>query len=118
MIKLLLKLAIAALIANMAWHVMTAYMAYYKFKDAVQQTTQFGNDKTLDSLKRRVLQHASDYDLPIDENDFTIKRDSFHTVTDGSYTRPIDLLPWYTRQWTFTFHIDTFSDAPMTGGDR
>lgn len=115
MIKLLIKLAIVALVANAAWHVMVAYMSYYKFKDAVQQTTQFGNDKNLDQLKARVLALASDYDLPIGDDDVTIKRDMLHTIVDGSYTKPIDLAPGYSRQWTFTFHTDTFSEAPMTG---
>jgi hypothetical protein len=118
LIKLILKLAVVAIVANLVWHLMTAYTAYYKFKDAVQQTTQFGNDKSLPQLKKRILQLAAEYDLPIGEDDFTVTRESFHTITDGSYTRPIDLLPSYTRPWTFTFHIDTFSDAPMTGQDR
>jgi hypothetical protein len=118
LIKLLIKLAIVALIANMAWHVMTAYMSYWKFKDAVQQTTLFGNDKSLAQLKDRILQLAGDYDLPLDDGDVTVRRDSFHTITEGSYTRAVDLLPWYTRQWPFQFHIDTFSDAPMTAPDR
>lgn len=118
MIKPLLKLAVVGLVANMAWHLATAYVAHYKFTDAVQQTTQFGNDKSLDQLKRRVLQLAADYDLPLGEDAFTIRRDTLHTITEGSYTRPIDLLPWYTRNWTFPFDIDTLSEAPMTGGDR
>jgi hypothetical protein len=118
LIKLLIKLAIVAMVANMAWHVMTAYMAYWKFKDAVQQTTQFGNDKSLVQLRQRVLQLATDHDLPIGEDDFSIQREGLHTITDGSYSRPIDLLPWYRRDWPFKFHIDTASDAPMTGDDR
>ncbi len=116
--KLLLKLAIVALAANAAYHVMTAYAAYYKFKDAVQETTQFGNDKSIERLRARVVELANQYDLPIDSDDFTLKREEFHTIVDGSYSRPIELVPGYARPWTFTFHIDTFSDAPMTGDRR
>ena len=118
MIKLLIKLAIVALVANAAWHVMAAYTSYYKFKDAVQQTTLFGNDKSVDQLKARILSLASDYDLPIGEDDFTLRRESFHTIVDGTYTKTIDLLPGYSRPWAFEFHIDTFSEAPMTGQGR
>ena len=50
MIKLVIKLAIVALVANAAWHTMVAYTSFYKFKDAVQQTTQFGSDKSIDLL--------------------------------------------------------------------
>ena len=117
MIKLIIKLAIVALVANAAWHLMTAYTSFYKFKDAVQQTTQFGNDKSLDQLKTRVLALASDYDVPLNEDDFTLRRETLHTIVDGAYTKTIDLAPGYSRPWKFEFHIDTFSEAPMSGRD-
>ena len=115
MIKLILKLAIVALLANAAWHLATAYLAFYKFKDAVQQTTLFGNDKSVERLRARIVELAGDYDLPIGQDDFTLTRENFHTIVDGSYTRPIDLMPGYVRPWTFTFHTDTFSEAPIIG---
>ncbi len=114
MIKLLLKLAIVALVANAAWHLMGAYASYYKFKDAVQQTTLFGNDKTVEQLKARVLALAADYDLPIGEDDVTVTREQLRTKVDGSYTTVIQLAPGYSRPWTFEFHTDTFSEAPIT----
>jgi len=119
-LKFILKLLIAALIANAAWHVMSAYASFWKFKDAVAQTAQFGNDKSVAMLKNRILQLATEYDLPVDDNSFTVtrSRESLHTVVDGSYTREIELVPGYSRPWPFSFHIDTFSDAPMTGDGR
>jgi len=113
LIKLLIKLAIAALLANATWHVMSAYLSHYKFRDAVQQTTLFGNDKTVAELEKRILDLAAEYDVPLSADDVTVKRDLRHTITDGSYTRPIDLLPGYSRPWSFTFHVDTFSEAPL-----
>jgi hypothetical protein len=119
-LKFIVKLLIAALIANAAWHVMSAYASFWKFKDAVAQTAQFGNDKSVAMLKNRILQLATEYDLPVDDNSFTVtrSRESLHTVVDGSYTREIELVPGYSRPWPFPFHIDTFSDAPMTGDGR
>jgi hypothetical protein len=112
-LKLIIKLAIVALVANAAWHVMSAYMSYYKFKDAVQQTTQFGNDKSIDQLRTRIIALAADYDVPIGDDDLSIKRESQHTIVDGSYSKTIDLLPGYARPWTFQVHLDTFSEAAM-----
>ena len=34
---------------------------------------------------------------------------SNHTIVDGSYVRPVDLLPGYQYPWPFTWHIDTFT---------
>jgi len=120
LIKFILKLLVAALIANAAWHTMSAYASYWKFKDAVTQTTQFGNDKSLATLKARILQLAMDYDLPIDGDDFTItrSRETLHTVVDGTYARDIEFAPGFVRPWSFPFHIDTFSEAPLSGDSR
>jgi len=41
MLKLLIKLALAALVANAAYRLGTAYLSYYRFTDAVAQTAQF-----------------------------------------------------------------------------
>jgi len=114
-IKLAIKLAIVALLANAAWHLMAAYTSYYKFKDAVQQATLFGNDKSVEQIKTRVLALASDYDVPLRESDVTVRRDQLHTFVDGAYTKNLDLLPGYSRPWSFEFHTDTFSEAPMIG---
>ena len=114
MIKLVIKLAIVALVANAVWHTMVAYTSYYKFKDAVQQTTQFGTEKSIDQLKLRIVALASDHDLPLSEDDLTIRRDGLHTIVDGSYSKAIDLLPGYSQPWTFEIHTDTSSDAPTS----
>jgi hypothetical protein len=114
--KLIIKLAIVALVANAAFHVMTAYAAYYKFTDGVQQAAQFGNDKSLYQLRARVSALAGELDVPLDDEDFTITREEHRTKVDGSYVRTIDLFPGYSRPWTFSFHVDTFSEAPVTSG--
>jgi hypothetical protein len=103
--KVLIKLTIVALVANAAFHVMTAYAAYYKFTDGVQQAVQFGNDKSMSQLRTRVRALAGELDVPLEDDDFTIAREEHHTKVDGSYVRSLDLLPGLTRPWTFTFHI-------------
>jgi hypothetical protein len=36
--KLIVKLVIVALIANAVWHVVSAYTAHYRFKDAIEES--------------------------------------------------------------------------------
>ena len=43
---------------------------------------------------------------------FTLRREQTHTVTDGSYTQPIELFPTLWYPWTFRWHIDTLHTAP------
>jgi hypothetical protein len=108
LIKAILKLAIAALIANASWRVGSAYLSFYKFKDAVQETTQFDADRSDELLRQRILELAAQYDVPVAADGFTIQRSDYHTIVDGAYTQKIDVLPGYPYPWRFSFHTDTF----------
>jgi hypothetical protein len=110
-VKVVIKLLIAALIANGTWRVGSAYAAYYKFKDAVASTTQHRGAKTDVQLRERVFELAKEYDVPIDEN-LTVTKQDNHTIVDGSFTWPIDIVPGFKYDWPFTVHVDTFIIEP------
>ncbi len=116
MIRLIIKLALAALIANAAWRVGSVYAEFYKFKDAVQETTQYDRDKSDDELRARIVELGATYDLPIDEDTFIIRHSGDHTITDGAFTRPIEVLPNYRYPWSFSWHTDTFTLAGAAPG--
>jgi hypothetical protein len=107
MIRLIIKLAIAALVANAAWRVGSAYMSFYRFKDAVTETAQFGVDKTEDQLRQRVLELAGDYGLPITENSFSVRKEEARTYLTGSYTQPVEVVPGYRYPWAFSWNVET-----------
>ena len=115
MLKLLIRLAIAGLIANAAWRLGSAYVTFYRFKDAVEELAQFGAQRSGADLHQRVGDLASQYALPLSDDDFTIRRDERnHTFVDGSYVQPVEVLPGYRFPWTFTWHVDvlTLSTSP------
>jgi hypothetical protein len=110
MLKLLVKLVLAALIANAGWRLGSAYMRFYRFTDAVTQTAQFGTERSRADLPQRIVELASQYDVPLSVGDFTVQRDSRnHTLIDGSYTEPVDLAPGYQYPWPFTLHVDVLN---------
>jgi hypothetical protein len=108
LIKGILKLAVAALIANAAWRLGSAYMSFYKFKDAVQETTQYDSERSDEQLRQRIQELAAQYDVPMTPDGFTIRRSDYHTLVDGSYTQKVDIIPGYPYPWAFSFHTDTF----------
>lgn len=114
MIKLAVKLAIVALVANATWRIGSAYLDYYRFTDAVQNATQFRGDKSDEEIRARLFELASQYDVAIGEDQLTVARQGEHTVVDGEYTRPIDVVPGFTYDWTFTLHVDTVSLKPAS----
>ena len=115
MIKPLLKLAVIALIANAAWQVAAVYITHYKFRDAVQSAAQYGTALSIDQIRQRVLDLATEYDVPSPADSFTVSRDGAHTLIDGSYTRPVSLAPTLSYPWPFTWHVD--ATKPPTPGE-
>jgi hypothetical protein len=93
-LKAILKLVLVALVANAAWRVGSAYASYYRFTDAVQQTTQYRGEKSDDQIHERV---------------FEVRREENHTIVEGSYKKSIQLLPGFKYDWPFTVHVDTFT---------
>ena len=70
--KFLIKLAIAALIANAAWRVGMEYVAHYRFTDSVNEA-MIGHDESEQDLRRRVLELAMQQDIPLKDDDFTVR---------------------------------------------
>jgi hypothetical protein len=113
MLKFLVKLALAALIANATWRVGTAYAAFYRFRDAVEESARFSGDRSVEMLRERVLELASQFDLPLATDDLTVRRNDAHTLIEGEYTEPIPLLPGYAYPWTFSWNLDVLSAEPL-----
>ena len=109
MIKAIVKLVIVVLVANACWRVGTAYVTHYKFTDSVQQTTLFRGKRTDEVLRQRVFELASDYDIPVTDQDVSLRTEDHHTIVEGSYRRDIELLPGFKYAWPFSFYIDTLS---------
>ena len=108
-----MKLALAALIANAALRLGSAYVTFYRFKDAVTETVQFGSQKSKAELHQRILELASEYDIPLAADAVSVQRDDRnHTVVDGSYTQPVDVLPGYRYLWSFVCHVDVITLNP------
>lgn len=109
MLKLILKLAVVALVVNAAWRLGSVYLQYYRFQDAATETAQFAGDRPANDLKARMVALAVQYDVPLDEDAVSIRKNELnHTIIDASYQKPVDLFPGYTRQWPFSIHVDVF----------
>ena len=116
--KFVIKLLIVALIANATWRVGMAYLNYYKFKDAVREMTQHRGGLTDSQIHDKVFEFANEYSIPVTDDALAISHDNSgtHTIVEGSYIQPIDLVPGFTYQWPFDVHVDTFVVEPQRLG--
>ena len=109
MIRLILKLVVAALIASAVWRLGSAYIAFYKFQDAVREAAMY-ETKSDSDLRERIAALAEQFDVPLDAdtNDAVkIDRQERHIWIQGSYVQPIELLPGYLYPWSFSWKVDT-----------
>jgi hypothetical protein len=105
--KLLIKLAIAALIANAAWRVGMEYVTHYRFTDSVHEA-MLGRDETEAQLRSRILELASQQDIPLNDDNFTVRTQDRRVEVNGAYVKPILFLPGYERPWTFNLEVEAY----------
>ncbi len=106
MIKLLLKLAVAAVVANVAVRLGSAYIVHVQFRDTVRQ--ELAVAATDEELQQRVLDVAYAFEVPQDHESLSVHRDPRQVFAQGSYVKPIMVVPGVTFPWTFAWEIDAY----------
>jgi len=109
--KLLVKLAIVALLANAAYHIGSEYLTYVRFRDAVRDAAMFKAKNNTD-LTARIMDLAGQFDVPLDEDNQTISREDRRVNNDGWYDKPIEVVPNYEYPWHFGLALEIV--APPT----
>lgn len=114
--KAIFKLIVVALLANALWRVGTAYASFYRFKDSVYEAA-IQEATTEEELRQKIAGLAETYDLPLTEDAITVTRDVHHTTIQGSYKKPVAVLPGYEYPWAFNLDIDAYVIAPPVSRD-
>jgi hypothetical protein len=109
-IKLLLKLAIVALLANAAYHVGSEYLTYIKFRDAIRDAAMF-KAKNDTELMARIVELAAQYEVPLQEENVTIERVERKVNVEGWYDKPIEIVPNYQYPWHFGLSLEVVTPA-------
>jgi hypothetical protein len=115
-IKTIVKLALAAFVAHAVYQLFVVYSAHYRFKDSVTSTTQFRGEMSDEQLHDRIFELASQYDVPVTDENLTVRRKDNHTIVESSYTRPVNFFPGFTYKWPFTLQVDTFTAPKSPSG--
>lgn len=108
--KTILKLVVAALVMNAAYRCGMAAWTYYEFKDATQQLAIFGTQMSTNELQGRILQKASDLDVPLAPENLNVRRDGARTTADAAYTQPVEVLPSYRYPVRFSFSVEGINE--------
>jgi len=107
MIRLAVKLLIAGLIVNAGWRVGSEYINYYAFQDEVRAEASYREEKE-GELKTHVAELAAARNLPLGEDDIVVRREDRRVIVEGSYVKPIQVLPGYSYPWPFDMSVDAY----------
>jgi hypothetical protein len=117
--KTIIKLVVAAILLTATVQAGRAAIKHYTFVDALQEAMLFSGSRTQDEITARVLEIAGDYQIPLDPEALTVRRDPFLVVIDAPYTETVDLLPGvYKRNWDFETDVQVrlLEDTRPRGG--
>jgi hypothetical protein len=74
MFRVVIKLALVALVLNAAWQVGSTYLRYYQFQDALQELAQFGESRSDKQLCTQAMEQAVNLEVPITAAAISIRR--------------------------------------------
>ena len=102
MLRRLIALVFVAALVYAGYHVSTVWFHYRKFQDSLRDTALFGNGKSDDELKAKIIDEASANEIPLSPDDVRIERRGGEVVIEAHYVQTVKILPGYTRQVDFT----------------
>lgn len=117
MIKTAVKLLIVLAILNAVGRAGLAAWNYYQLRDEAQQLVVFGAGMPIGDLHRRILQKASELEIPLLPENLSVRRDGHRTFVDAAYTQPVELFPNYTYPVSLSFSVDAFAMNPITADE-
>jgi len=117
MIKFILKIALAMLIANATWRIGSAYVSHYKLKDAAREAALTPR-ATDGQIAERIMELAAMYGAPLEEENLSVRRDTRNVFIDASYVLPIEVVPGYRYPWRFAWSMEVFVLPGSLAPDR
>lgn len=128
--RLLVKLAILALIVHGMWRVGSSFWRFYQLEDALQEVAQFGERSTEAQLCGQALDKATALDVPLTAEAVTIRRGqnpafncqagyqaAVNAATQGPtakifidarYSEGLQVLPGYRYPWEFSTSVSAW----------
>jgi hypothetical protein len=116
MVKVVIKLAIVALIANALYRVVPPYYNNWKFRDALKEVATFpGYKATLPQVLDKCERVAKDHDLDLTRDDFVVvmAAGSKTTTIDTRYAVEMSYVPGHKKEHIFDVHVE--GDPPRFG---
>lgn len=99
--KIAIRLVVIFLVAHALYRFVPIYLHYQQFKDAVNETALFAKDKPDVDVVNRVMELATEHEIPLAREYVRVRRQFGQTHIDATWVQKIKWLPGYERAWQF-----------------
>jgi hypothetical protein len=106
MIRLIIKLAIVALIVHAAVKIGPVFWTNLRFKDALIETAKFSAKRTAEDVAVKARKIASDLEVPVDPEAIAVSKAQDTTIIDTRYTAQLEYFPSRFYPWEFKIHVE------------
>lgn len=106
MARNIIRLAVILLVVHALYRFVPIYVHYQEFKDAVNEAAMFSKDRSEAQIADLVMELAAKYQVPLDRDAVSVRREQHHTYIDASYVEQVQWLPGYRRPQKFTIAAD------------
>ena len=108
MFKLLIRLAIVALLANACYRIGSEYLNHIRFRDAMRDVAMF-KARNNEELRQRIMDLSAEFDVPLQDDALTISRQDRRVSIEGDYRKPIEIVPRFAVPWHFSWAIEVIT---------
>jgi hypothetical protein len=116
--KTIIQITVAAVLLTGSVQGGRAALKHYQFVDAIQEAMLFASSRTESQIADRVLELATDHQIPLDPGNLTVERAPYQITIDAPYTDTVNVLPgFYSRRWDFEtkVHVRLLEDHRPRG---
>ena len=106
--KTIIKIVVTVAILTACFQAARYYFNNFQFEDAAQQRLLFETKASDAEVVNIVMRLANEYQLPLDEDDISVRMVGQDRVVEMEYTEDVPLLPGvFTYPWKFTPRTST-----------
>jgi hypothetical protein len=106
MIKLIIKLAIVALIVHAGVKIVPVFWSNFQFRDRLAEQARFAGKKSEEELRNRAERTANDLEIPVTGEGISVHKVGAQTTFDTHYTAQLEYFPKRFYPWEFVIHVE------------
>lgn len=106
MVRLTIKLLVLGVLLHAGYRIVPVFYTHFQFRDALTEMATFSNRRTPDEVLDRAATIAKEYHVPLNREDFSVRRERQFTSIQARYSEKLEYLPRQYYPWEFIVDVE------------